>query len=107
MVKKLPVAHSRFIDEYACFQNNFWGLDVTEDEVFKEAKNLSTTKSSGFKGIKSKVLRMSLITLISPLTVLLNKCIYHGIFPNAWNIATVVLIPKKEILTMLKILGSK
>lgn len=35
------------------------------------------------------------MTLLKEFTVLINKCFTTGIFPHAWKLATVVLIPKK------------
>ena len=67
----------------------------TETEVFKQVKALNITKSSGLSNISARVVRLSLKTLNTEFTHLLNTSITTNKFPDEWKKATVTPIPKK------------
>lgn len=67
----------------------------TEYELLLCIKNLKNTSSTDIYGISSKVLKFAADYIVEPLTILINRCITHGIFPDCLKIAKVVAVHKK------------
>ena len=69
-------------------------LIITDDMVDRVVKEIDVSKSSGFEGINSRVLRDAFEVISHQLTHIFNTSIEYGIFPNAWSLANLVPIPK-------------
>ena len=69
-------------------------LIITDDMVDRVVKEIDISKSSGFEGINSRVLRDAFEVISHQLTHIFNTSIEYGIFPNAWSLANLVPIPK-------------
>ncbi len=68
----------------------------TPDEVKKYVSNLTPSKASGPYSIPTSILRNHVDQLIEPLTVILNKSLSDGIFPDLLKSASVCPIFKKN-----------
>ena len=68
---------------------------ITEEEVTHYIRSLNNHKSSGATDIPIKCIKLS-NAIISPiLTVIFNRCITEGIFPDDLKIAQITPIFKK------------
>ena len=66
----------------------------TEDEVTHIVMNTKNNKACGPDGIYNEHLKTTLPVLVTPLTVLLNKCLIHGAVPDKWKKSTVIMLYK-------------
>ena len=69
--------------------------ELTQTQVFEQAKRLNTNKSSGMPDISAAIVKISLKTLNAEFTHLLNTSLATNKFPDDWKKATVTPIPKK------------
>ena len=67
---------------------------ITQVEILKLIDTISVYKSSGLDNISSRVLKDFMYLARGEFTLLFNKIIESGIFPDKWKIATVTPIPK-------------
>lgn len=63
-------------------------------KVSEQVKLIDPNKSSGFKNMPAKLLKIVFEVIPEYLTDLLNLCLDKGTFPQSWKIAIVVCIPK-------------
>ena len=56
---------------------------------------MKSKNSSGHDKISSKMLKIISISLAKPLTLLINQCLYTGIFPDKMKLDKVIPIHKK------------
>ena len=69
---------------------------ITEDQVLKVLCNLNANKASGPDGIGNRLLKYIAFSICKPLTILFNRCLNEGIFPEDWKEANVTPIYKKN-----------
>ena len=62
---------------------------VSEREVLSILNALDPNKSTGPDEISTKLLKISAILSVEPLTKLFNKSLQEGIFPNSWKTANI------------------
>ena len=67
---------------------------MTEELVVKYVMQLKNNKSSGFDGITTKMLKMSIHALKPHITCLFNMIIKNNNFPDFWKISTITPILK-------------
>ena len=68
---------------------------VSEANVSKIISEMKSKNSSGHDEISSKMLKTISNSLAKPLTLLINQCLYTGIFPDNMKLAKVIPIHKK------------
>jgi hypothetical protein len=71
-------------------------LEFTEDEVLKTLKNLDVHKAVGPDKLSPRLLQEGRHIIVKPLTMLINKSLSTGKFPQAWKIASLTPIHKKS-----------
>ena len=71
-------------------------LHILPSEVSDILRNLDPTKACGPDLIHSKVLRQTYQVLSEPLSLLFNKCLDQGVFPDEWKKANVIPVHKKD-----------
>ena len=77
-------------------ENNYLSsMRVTEEEVLAILKKLQVDKSVGPDGISNKLLKMASRTLAPSMTMMFNKILSRGTFPQIWKQANVTPIHKK------------
>lgn len=69
-------------------------LIFDEDKVLRELRNLDPSKGPGPDGIPPSFLKNTASTIYVPLTILYNKCISHGTFPEIWKHAYITPVHK-------------
>ena len=61
----------------------------------KNLKKIDKSKATGPDVIHNKLLIATVDIITEPLTILFNRCLNEGIFPNIWKIAHVTPLHKK------------
>ncbi|KAG7294932.1 hypothetical protein JYU34_022680, partial [Plutella xylostella] len=69
---------------------------LTTDEVLKILSGLDTSKGAGPDGIPSCFVKSCSKELVLPLTIIFNKSLSSGIFPQVWKNAYIVPIHKSD-----------
>ena len=69
---------------------------VSESEVLSMLNSLDPNKSTGPDDIPTKLLKISAILIVEPLTKLFNKSLNQGIFSNSWKTANIKPIFKNK-----------
>lgn len=69
---------------------------ITEMEVLKTINGLNQNKSTGPDGIPVRFIKLIAIIIAEPLSLLFNKSVQEGKFPEVWKIATVKPIFKNK-----------
>ena len=69
---------------------------ITEAGVLKIIKGLNAHKACGYDGISNQLLKRCCYSIAHPLTLLFNKCMSEGIFPNRWKKANTTPVYKKD-----------
>ncbi len=70
-------------------------LEICRDEALKALQSLKTNKSPRPDKIYPKLFKEISKEIHSPLTMLFNMSLQHGIIPNDWKLANVAPIFKK------------
>ena len=68
---------------------------ITEEEVTYYIQSLNDHKSAGATDIPIKCIKLSNVIISPILTVIFNRCITEGIFPDDLKIAQITPIFKK------------
>ena len=70
--------------------------NVSELDIKKEILNLSFKKATRKGDIQVKILKNTINSYLSELTILINNCLKRGIFPDDLKLADITTIFKKE-----------
>ena len=68
---------------------------LTHADVHSVITNLDKSKAAGPDMIHNKLLIATVDIITEPVTILFNRCLNKGIFPNIWKIAQVTPLHKK------------
>ena len=69
---------------------------VSERDVAKAIKNLSTKKAAGYDELPAKLIKNISIKIIKPVTLLINRCILENEFPKSMKKANITPLFKKK-----------
>lgn len=72
-------------------------FEIAPDEIIKAIGKLKLNKSPGIDNIPNEVLKLGKTELCKSLTLLFNKILVSGNFPQSWRIGLIVPIHKKAI----------
>ena len=75
---------------------SFYMPPVSKIEVKELIVNLPSGKAAGYDEISNEVLKVLADVISDPLSVLINKCLAKGVFPDCLKVAQVVPIYKDE-----------
>ena len=75
---------------------NFDFEEVSEQEIIKIMKNLSTKKASGYDEIPIKFIKKASRQLSKPITMIVNQCLLQNIFPDNMKKANITPLYKKK-----------
>ncbi|MCG8046320.1 MAG: reverse transcriptase domain-containing protein [Candidatus Thiodiazotropha endolucinida] len=70
-------------------------FEISEQEVYDILSSLNANKASGPNFISYRLLKSFARAVTKPLTILFNRLINDGIFPDPWKFSYVIPIPKK------------
>ena len=77
-------------------QRTFEFSEVSECDIKKVIKNLSTKKASGYDEIPVKLIKMTNRQICKTLTMIINMCISQQIFPDNMKKANIIPLYKKK-----------
>lgn len=75
--------------------NNFNFTPITENYLLKIISQLKSKRSADYYGMSNYLVKETISSYSLPLTVLINMCLYQGIFPDALKVTIVHPIFKK------------
>ena len=67
---------------------------ISPDEIVEIVKDFKSNTSSGYDDIDMKVVKKIIINICQPLSVIFNKCLDCGVFPDKLKIARVIPVFK-------------
>ena len=67
---------------------------ITEEKVKLLISEIKVLKSTAVNNLSSRILKDAFQVLTVELTNIYNLCIESGIFPKAWSVGKITLIPK-------------
>jgi len=68
---------------------------TSTNEINKIIQSLKTKDSHGYDEIFSRILKISTLYILSPLTCISNKVLYSGIFPDRMKFSIIKPLHKK------------
>ena len=68
---------------------------ISDEKILSIIRNLNPNKAHGWDDIPIRVIKMCDDSLITPLKLIFENCLCHGIFPEIWKRANVVPVHKK------------
>ena len=77
-------------------KNNFFLKETTPDEIVKVVNKLDSKKSSDIYNISPEIVKLSNQVVADALTIIFNRCIREGHFPDSLKLAKVVPIHKGD-----------
>ena len=75
---------------------------TSEEEVVRLIKNIKIHKSSGYKGINSRVMKDAFGFLSKQITYMFKTSLDNNSIPTSWKEATIIPIPKDGNLTLVE-----
>ncbi len=98
LARNIKNVDNKSFEEYLKKQINskFKFHEVDEDSVNKIIDNLAPKTSFGFDGISTKLLKKIKITILKPITLIINQMLNTGVFPDKLKIAKINPIFKKD-----------
>ena len=69
---------------------------VSERDVAKAIKTLSTKKAAGYDELPAKLIKNISIKIIKPMTLLINRCMLENEFPKSMKKANMTAVLKKK-----------
>lgn len=76
---------------------------ISKEEISDVIDILNTRKAAGHDGTTNLMIKMGGVSTVNLFVEMFNKIFNEGIYPNCWNKAIIILIPKKKkILSILK-----
>ena len=75
---------------------SFHFTPVTEDLVLALTSNLQNKTSSGMDGISNKLLKRIKHIIVQPLTLIINRSLTSGIYPDKFKISKLTPLHKKD-----------
>jgi hypothetical protein len=95
---KNAVVHSAMSCLHTYFPNGFPKIKinpVTETEITRTTLSLKSKNSSGYNGISNKIMKLCRQQISKPLSYVINKSIFMGVYPERLKYAIINLIHKK------------
>ena len=81
------------------YNATIYNITTNPLEVYKTLNKLKPGKATGPDNISNRILTETSSALAEPLSILFNKCIAKGTFPDAWKQANVIPLFKKGDMT--------
>ena len=86
--------HQTYLTQNYYIELNF--TEVNDDIILNIINKLPNKNSCGFDNLSTKIIKALKDSLIKPLTLIINKILYTGVFPSQLKIAKVIPIFKKD-----------
>nr|AEM44817.1 unknown [Pectinophora gossypiella] len=80
--------------EFADNSDVLCNLYVDTDKINHQLKSIDATKGPGPDGLPPMFIKCIAKSLVHPLHIIYNKCLYEGIFPIRWKCANIIPVYK-------------
>ena len=85
-----------FLNEDDKRQNKFRLKEMKKEDIWFLLKSIKPKKSAGFDEVPTKIMIKAATVLITPLTMIINKCFKNGDFPELLKMSRICPIHKKN-----------
>ena len=69
---------------------------ISEEKIMNIIRSLNPNKAHGWDKISIRMIKISDISLVTPLKIIFTNCLKRGVFPAIWKCANVVPVHKKN-----------
>ena len=69
---------------------------ISEEKILKIIRSVNPNKAHGWDEISIRMIKLSDVSLVTPLKIIFTNCLSQGVFPGIWNCANVVPVHKKN-----------
>ena len=69
---------------------------ISEEKILKIIRSLNPNKAHGCDEISIRMIKLSDVSLVTPLKIIFTNCLSQGVFPGIWKCANVVPVHKKN-----------
>ena len=69
---------------------------ISDEKILKIIRSLNPNKAHGWDEISIRMIKLSDVSLVTPLKIIFTNCLRRGIFPAIWKCANVVPVHKKN-----------
>ena len=76
--------------------NNLNSITFDNEKLLKIIQSLDASKAHGYDGISIRKLKLSIPSIIKPLSIIFQNCLKSGIFPYDWKKGNIVPVHKKS-----------
>ena len=69
---------------------------ISEEKILKIIRSLNSNKAHGWDEISIRMIKLSDVSLVTPLKIIFTNCLRHGVLPAIWMCANIVPVHKKN-----------
>ena len=93
-----PITNDSQIPESVVFnmEARFSLITCEDNDILKIIRNIDISKAHGFDDISIRMVKLCDDSLVKPLSIIFQKCINSGVFPDSWKKSNIVSIHKKN-----------
>ena len=99
LLKCTPIDSDSQIPDSVVFNTEarFSSITCEDNDILKIIRNLDISKAHGFDDISIRMVKLCDDSLVKPLSIIFQKCINSGVFPDSWKKSNSVPIYKKNV----------
>ena len=71
-------------------------FNISEEKILNIIRSLNPNKAHGWDEISIRMIKISDVSLLTPLKIIFTNCLRQGVFPKIWKCANVVPVHKKN-----------
>ena len=74
----------------------FSSITCEKNDILKIIRNRDISKAHSFDDISVRMVKLCDVSLVKPLSIILQNCINSGVFPDSWKQSNIVPSHKKN-----------
>ena len=78
-------------------ENRLNDITFDNEKLAKIIQSLDPNKAQGYDGISIRMLKLSSLSIIKPLSIIFQNCLKSTVFPHDWKKESIVLVHKKTV----------
>ena len=71
-------------------------FNISEEKILNIIRSLNPNKAHGWDEISIRIIKISDVSLLTPLKIIFTNCLRQGVFPKIWKYANVAPFHKKN-----------
>ena len=71
-------------------------MAISEEKILAIIRSLNPNKAHDWNEISIRMIKLSDVSLVTPLKIIFTNCLRNGVFPEVWKCANVVPVYKKH-----------